>query len=389
MKRDHSVRILHVIPTCNPDAGGTIEGVRQLALALKDMGVVVEVASMDPPDAPYIATQPFKVHAVGQGVGKLWKNPALRHWLIEHGSEYERIVVDGLWQYHGIAVWQTRHQHKRPYFVFCHGMMDSWFRRRFPLKHVKKQIAWWLYQGPILRDAEAVLFTSEAERMESKNGFWPYRLKERLVQYGTAGLPASVDSVDPFFEAYPELKGKRLLLFLGRIHVKKGCDLLIRSFAKVAGRDPNLDLVFAGPDNTNWRPELEAIGKELGVSERIHWLGMIGGDLKWQTFLAAEAFTLPSHQENFGVAVAEALSASLPVLISNKVNIWREIVADGAGFAEPDDQSGSDRLLENWESLTAQAKQKVRAATRPCFEANFEIGHAARKLIEVYGLEVS
>lgn len=381
--------MLHVIASADLEAGGPIEAVRQLAVALKNEGVTVEAVTTDPPNAPFLDKVPFKVYPMGPAsLGIFSYCPKLRDWIAEHGSEYDCIVVNNLWQYTGVAVYKTRRRHKRPYFVFCHGMMDAWFRRRYPLKHLKKQLFWWFFQGPVLKHAEKVLFTCEEERVQSHNGFWPYHVREQVVQFGTAGMSASVTSAEPFFEAFPKLKGKRFLLFLGRIHIKKGPDMLIPAFAKIAAKHPDLDLVFAGPDQTNWRPVLEKMAADLGVAERIHWLGMVLGDLKWQTFLAAEAFVLPSHQENFGIAVAEALSAGLPVVISNKVNIWREIVDGGAGIAEPDDQAGTDRLLESWTSMSPAEQKALRDRARPCFDENFEVGKAARSLMKVCGLDI-
>ncbi len=382
-------RILHAIPSCDLSLGGPIEGLCQLARSLQEFGVDIEAVSMDAPGAPFLSSLPFPVHAVGPGQGKFGYCPGLDDWLRDHGHEYDAIVVDGLWQYNGVAVMKTRAAHKRPYFVFTHGMLDGWFRRRYPLKHVKKQVFWWAFQSKVLRHAKSVLFTCEEERIQSQNAFWPYRFTEKVVGYGTAGVPAEIRETGgtAFLDAFPKLRDRRYLLFLSRIHEKKGCDLLIRAFAKIARKETDLDLVMAGPDQTGWQKELEAMARELGVADRVHWTGMISGDVKWMAFLSAEAFTLTSHQENFGVAVAEALSCGTPVLLSNKVNIWREIVGDGAGLATPDDQAGADRLLTQWVSKLIAERAAMRPIARRCFEERFEISIAARKLLEAYGLE--
>ena len=108
------------------------------------------------------------------------------------------------------------------------------------------------------------------------------------------------------------------------------------------------------------------------------------GDEKWGAFQASEAFILPSHQENFGISVAESLSASLPVLISNKVNIWREIEQDGAGLVENDDPQGTYSLLKRWLALDARERAEKREIARACFLEHFEISGAAQSLIQVY-----
>jgi len=102
--------------------------------------------------------------------------------------------------------------------------------------------------------------------------------------------------------------------------------------------------------------------------------------MKWGAFRAAEIFVLPSHQENFGIAVAEALATGVPALISNKVNIWREIEVDGAGLVSEDDLKGTCKLLQSYLELPALKKQAMRLAARECFEARFEIKKAAETL---------
>jgi glycosyltransferase involved in cell wall biosynthesis len=105
--------------------------------------------------------------------------------------------------------------------------------------------------------------------------------------------------------------------------------------------------------------------------------------VKWGAFHAAEAFVLPSHQENFGVAVVEALACGVPVLISNRVNIWREVVCDGAGLADTDDLAGTTRLLRRWLGTAPAEREKMRERARRCFAERYEIGRAAQRVIEV------
>ena len=137
------------------------------------------------------------------------------------------------------------------------------------------------------------------------------------------------------------------------MHVKKGCDLLLRAFHRVLaeGRSTNFQLVMAGPHDGAYGEEMLRLTQELSLGDRVTWTGMLSGDLKWGAFYAAETFVLPSHQENFGVSVVEALACGRPVLISNKVNIWREVSEDGAGLVDEDDLPGTVRLLERWAAI--------------------------------------
>jgi glycosyltransferase involved in cell wall biosynthesis len=204
------------------------------------------------------------------------------------------------------------------------------------------------------------------------------------VSYGTvapAGDPAL--QREAVFKEYPILRNKRLFLYLSRIHQKKGCDLLIQAFAEVANRDESLHLVMAGPDQTGWQKDLVELSRNLGIESRITWTGMLSGDVKWGAYHAAEAFVLPSHQENFGVVVAEALACGLPTLISNKVNIWREIETDEAGIIADDTLDGTISLFEKWLGMDTAAQALMRQKTVTCFEYRFEMGKAAQNLIDV------
>jgi glycosyltransferase involved in cell wall biosynthesis len=177
-----------------------------------------------------------------------------------------------------------------------------------------------------------------------------------------------------------------VLLFLSRIQEKKGCDILIKAFAKLAAQHPKLHLVMAGPDQTGWVQTLKTLAQELGIAERVSWPGMLKGDMKWGAFYASDAFILTSHQENFGIVVAEALGCGLPVLISDKVNIWREIEADGAGIVNSDTVEGSVQTLQTWLALGPDARQQMALQAKATFAKRFTVKamceslcHAIRK----------
>ena len=188
-----------------------------------------------------------------------------------------------------------------------------------------------------------------------------------------------------FLERFPALRGRKFLLFLSRIHEKKGCDLLLGAFREIAGAHPDLDLVLAGPDQEGLRASLEAYADSAGIGSRVHWPGMLLGDLKWGAFHAAEAFVLPSHQENFGIAIAEAIACRLPVLISDKINIWSYIAEDGTGFVEEDTPAGTLRLLERWLALSPTERAVMRNRTDASFERRFSMRTCAaniRRLVD-------
>jgi len=376
------MKILRIISTVNPKAGGPVEGIRQITPLLSRLGHTTEVISLDDPAASWLADFPTPVHALGPGRTGYCFSPRLVPWLRANADRYDVVIVHGLWQHGGFGAWQALHTSETPYFVYTHGMLDPWFNRTYPLKHLKKSLYWPWAERRVLRDARAVLFTSEEERRLARQSFPGYRCREQVMSYGTSSPPGDPPALRRrFFESHPDLEGQRLLLFLSRIHPKKGCDLLLAAFASVADTDPDLHLVMAGPAEPSLQAELERQAQARGIASRVTWTGMLSGDHKWGAFYAADAFVLPSHQENFGIAVAEALACGLPVLISDKINIWREIVEDGVGIVAEDTEAGTTRLLRDWLALTPDAAQQMREQARSCFLARFEIGAAAESLV--------
>lgn len=376
------MRILNVISTVAPDSGGPSESLRQVGKLLKDQGHTVEVASADPSSADYLRGFPFPVHALGPGTKLFRYSAKLRDWLIANAGNYDALIGRGLWEHHGLALRAAALRARKPYWVFSHGMLDPWFNRQFPLKAIKKRL-FWPWQHAVLRDAEGVLFTCEEERILARESFRPYQVREKVVSYGTARPPDRPDEQrSAFADAFPRTQGKRLLLFLGRLHPKKGCDLLLQAFAdRYQGGDAPL-LVMAGPDKDGYRDHLQQLARQLKIDDRIVWTGMLQDARKWGAFRSAEAFILPSHQENFGIAVVEALACGVPVLISKAVNISREVEVDGAGFVEADSLEGARELLRRWEETDGSSRSLMSERALACFESRFTVERAAESLLE-------
>lgn len=380
-----TMKSLHVIASLDPKMGGPVEGLKQLAKALEARGVEIEIVCCDPPDAPWLTEFDFiRIHALGPARFGYHYTSKLVPWLKAKAKNYNAVIVEGLWQYHSFAVWRALRGTQTPYFVFTHGMLDPWFKKAYPLKHLKKWLYWPWAEYRTMRDAEAVLFTCEEERLLARDSFWLYKARESVVSYGTGLPPQNAEELTAiFYKTYPALRGKRIFLFLSRIHPKKGCDLLLNAFAERAQENKDLHLVMAGPDQTGWGAKLREQAKKLGIAERITWTGILQGDRKWGAFYASEVFCLPSHQENFGIVVAEALACGKPVLISNRVNIWREIETDSVGLIEADTEAGTRRLLQRWLETSEEDKRKMRENTKKCFLARFHIDSVADNLVRV------
>ena len=387
------MKILHVISSIDPRGGGPIEGIKQLIKPMCDNGIYVDIVSSDLPDAYGLAdfkvysSSATKIFTIGPSYLKYRYNPRLIPWLRLNAHNYDAVIVNGIWQYHSFAVRQALAGTSIPYYVFTHGMLDPWFKYTYPLKHLKKWLYWPSAEYRVLRDARRVIFTCEDEKLLARNSFWLYKVNESVTAYGVSNPPSNGDELaNKFLVHFPQLQGKRIALYLSRIHEKKGCDLLIEAFAKVASQDYCLHLVMAGPDQCGWVTQLKAQAEKLGVAHRITWPGMLQGDMKWGAFYAAEVFCLPSHQENFGIVVAEALACGKLVLISNKVNIWREIEEYGGGLVANDTLSGTVYLLQQWLNMSEEQIEATKVKALLCFQNCFHVQKAADRLLEIIHL---
>jgi glycosyltransferase involved in cell wall biosynthesis len=347
----------------------------------------VEIISLDAPADSWVQDCPMTVHALGPGRGNYGYAPRFSRWIQERHAKYDAVIVQGLWQYSSFGVWRALRGTATPYFVFPHGMLDPWFKRTYPLKHLKKLLYWPWAEYRVLRDAAAVLFTSEEEQRLARESFSLYRCNEVVVSYGTAAPEVDFAGArEDFFTSSPHLRDQRFLLFLGRLHEKKGCELLLDAFAAMrssAVADQSLHLVLAGPcADEEYQRHLKRMAPN---SSTVTFTGMLAGNRKWGAFSAADAFILPSHQENFGIAVVEALACGTPVLISNKVNIWREIAADEAGYVENDDLAGTARLVDRWVGTPPNVRAAMKGNARACFARHFEINRATDSLLKALG----
>jgi len=390
------VRVLHVIKTIDPRWGGPIEGVFSSSEVWFQNGHERNIVCLDPPSASWLNQARAPTQAVGLD-GRVYAtlcrlipwlrygySPHLVRWLRANAGAYDAVIVNGLWNYSSFGAWRALHDMPVPYFVFTHGMLDPWFNTAYPIKTFFKSIFWRLIEHKVLRDAKGVMFTCEEERRLAHRSFTPYRAREFVVGYGTRDVSGDSNvQRSAFLAKAPATEGRKLILFLSRIHEKKGIDLLVKAFARCAESHPEYDLVIAGPDQSGLRASLTRLAEECGVAKRIHWPGMLSGDAKWGAFRAAEFFVLPSHQENFGIVVAEAMAVGKPLLITNKVNIWREVEADGAGIVVDDDLDAVTNGLARMLAMTHVERATAGVAARRSFLERYDLERNALALLDV------
>jgi glycosyltransferase involved in cell wall biosynthesis len=223
---------------------------------------------------------------------------------------------------------------------------------------------------PILRDAAAIHYTSEAEKLEAS------RIGGTIVLQKSAVIPLPVEpakgNAEDFRQRFPQVAGHKVVLFLSRIDEKKGIELLLDAFADVRRQISDTVLVVAGNGAANYLQKLSQQAKELAIADDVIWTGHLEGRMKWGAFAAADLFVLPSYSENFGIAAAEALACGVPTVVTGGVGIADEIKSAGGGLVvEPNVTAianALEQLLSN-ESRRRDLSEKGRGLARLRFSS--------------------
>lgn len=320
------MNILHVIRDLSRATGGPVNALIGLAEAQVALGHRVTILATDRGEDK-MAPQGVEVRlAAGRG-GWSW-SPALSAMAADLAQEVDIVHGHMVWDYPVWAAARQARRHGTPFILRPCGQLDNWSLSQKPFKK-KVYLA---TMGSVARMASAIHFTSDGERQASLGA-----IGDRPTLVIPLGVPheAYMDQLSPgaFAARFPALRDKRIVLFLGRLHPKKQPEVAIDAFHRVAVLDESLHLVLAGPSEAGYRTELAARAAGLGITDRVTFTGLLRGEGVREAYSAAQVFMLPSLQENFGIAVAEAMAASCPVIISDQLDLADDISAAGAGVA--------------------------------------------------------
>jgi glycosyltransferase involved in cell wall biosynthesis len=288
---DHIMRIIHILPTRAKEYGGPISVAEAMAEEANKKGLE---CSVYPPI-------------------KLQKFPFGLIYLYREIKKADIVHMHGLWNINCTLAAFLSQAFNKPYIVTPHGMLDKWALRQ---SKFKKWIYGHLIEMRNLRLAATLHFLNDEEKNEA--GGYGVNFRNSLV------LPNGIDPALYKFlpdksiltDKHPEIKNKITALYLGRLHPKKGCNLIIPALAEVLKSNPNIHLLIAGPDQNGYQSKLLEQVKMLNLISNVTFLGMVSGVYKLQVFSSADFFILPSHQEGDSIAVKEAMACGLPVIIT-------------------------------------------------------------------------
>jgi glycosyltransferase involved in cell wall biosynthesis len=359
------MKLLHVATTLGPKNGGAAVACIELCIALAERGHQVEIftTAIDIPlNWDVRRNQPFNYRGVNihffqvWGLNYYWVSPALFVALWKKIRTFDVIHIHSLYRIHlPVTAWICRF-FRRPYLVKPHGSLDPFL---FKYRRWRKLPHEFLFDRSAFAHAAAIHYVANEERILAESTKLVTGLKNKgvvvpsavIVPEGTSlvGINngnVSRLAVERLILRFPELEDKVIILFLGRLNFKKGIDILIPAFAIVKKAISNAHLLFVGPDTDGYGSQIKIWLREHDVVAETTFTGMLLGDEKAAAFQMASVFVLPSYTENFGIAIVEAMSYGTPVVISNKVNIWREIAEAGAGLVtECDVVQTADAIL--------------------------------------------
>lgn len=268
------MKVLHVISSMNPVQGGTCQGIRNSIPEMQKMGIENEVVCFDATDAEYLGKDSFVIHTLGKANNPWGYNEALIPWLNNNFHSFDVVIINGIWLYHSYATYKAWTAYKKinkkhpKLFVMPHGMLDPYFQkaRDRKLKAIRNLIYWKLIEKNVINNVDGILFTCEEELCLARESFKPYHPKKELnVGYGIQPPPPYSEKMIQAFSAKAiGWTNKPFLLFLSRIHEKKGVDLLIKTYLKLEAEVQYLpQLIIAGPLNTVYSEEMQKLA-EIG-----------------------------------------------------------------------------------------------------------------------------
>ncbi len=382
------MKILMTIPAVGPVYGGTSKAVLELSQALGQRGIELDVVTtnlngdrpLDVPTDTWVTAENYRIRYFTNARGaKYVMNGGLIGWLRENLDAYDLIHHNTLFApMISAAAWICRKRGK-PYVMTPHGMLDTWALK---YKAWKKTPYFRVIEKPLLDRASGIqTITSTETAQVGKLGIraTPFLVPNGVHTEAYTG-PATGDL---FLETFPEMKGKRIILFLSRIDPKKGLDRFIPAFAKVRKDHPDAAFVIAGPDLVNYKPTVEGFLAEHGCADAAMFPGMLGGDLKRSALAAAELYVLPSYSEGMSMSVLEAMACGLPCLFTTGCGFPEAAAADAARIVEPEIDAFARALGDLLAHPGAARVMGDRART--FIEDQYTWRRAAEKMHAAYG----
>ncbi len=377
------VKLLRVISSLDPKTGGPPHGIKSITPFLEELNIDTTIVCLDNDANEFIKNTTLDIIALNEKKTPWQYNSRLYNWLLNNLTNYDAVIVHGIWLYHTYAVTKAIKTLKTrnnlldlTYFIYPHGMLDTYFQsnKTRKLKALRNYIYWHLIEHKNIAIADGLIFTSEEEKNIAARTFTNYKPKQTLnLGYG---INVPKNTIKRIVE-------NDYFIFLGRYHPKKGIDTIVNAYKKLLDANEVIPkLMIAGPGlNTPYGQYIQKLVNDNSVlANCIELIDMVSGEEKWNLLTNAKAMILWSHQENFGISVAESLSVGVPVLISKQVNIWSEIVENNAGIADNETMDSLVETIKTFCTLSKNEYYEMSISAKKTYEALYNPGNYAKRL---------
>lgn len=384
------MNVLHVIDAVSWQYGGTTATLLPLCDALaRTPGLRIEVAATDADGPGRRLTEPpacaARIRLFRKDFGNTWKFSAgLHRWLARHVRDYDLVHVHGVWSFSTTAACRHARRQRVPYILFPHGMLSAYSWSRSPVSAIQKRAYWRLVERANANGASRLQLTSAGEGRDME----PLRLAPpvTVIPLGLEPVAWGAQPEPGWLRAqlHGKDRGRPIVLFLSRLHPKKGVvDFLLPAFRAVRG---DAFLVIAGgpdPHAPGHAAEVAAAVTALELADRVHLLGPVAPADRWRAYDGADVFVLPSRQENFGLVVTEAMARGVPVVASEHVHSSEHLaLAGGAGVTIP---LRPEALAEAVDRLLADPAERARmGAAGRRYAATLRWGRVADQVVTMY-----
>lgn len=338
------MKVLHVIPYMHESAGGPPAVVANLVKHMAPLGCEPRIvftplfSSGDASSLVRDVNQIAPAMMLERAGLQLFGDKRARAQVAEMVKSSDIVHVHTLWNPLNRLAFDACLHHRRPYVLMPHGMLDPY---SLGIRRWRKRVYMAAVEGDHLRRARRMIYTtSEEQRLADSQ-------VPKLPDGAVVHLGAEAPTVDPigmateFIDAFPIVRNRRQLLFLGRLHEKKGLDRILSALPEIVHVHPDIILTIVGSGSPQFEQTIRLEIERLALGDRVLLAGFLQGTLKWGAYTSASLFLLPSQQENFALSVAEAMHAGLPVIVSDKVNTWPLVNDAGAGIVIPDPLTGA------------------------------------------------
>lgn len=375
--------VVHVISSVDPRAGGTTTQLAALVRAQVELGMTVTVVStyladFDPSAAEAMQNAGAYVELVGPSTTVMAWHPKLSRVLRSVMVNNNLVHIHGLWEeiQHRAAV--ISREMGLPYLFSLHGTLEPWSMHQ---SRFKKQIYMAVRMKRNLAGAAALHY---ADRVEQElTATWKLS-NPAIIQPYAIDLDAfeRVPSPGLFRRAFPQIGNAPYVLFLGRLHPRKGLDVLIPAFK--FGAPPNTMLVIAGPSaEPEYENDLHSLVKQHDLTDRVVFTGMLEGNIRTAAYAEAQLCVVPSHSDNFGTTAIESLACGTPVIVSDHVALSRTIAMNHVGEVCALESHHLAKIIQAWMNDPDRCQQSGHRGKEWVFE-NFNARKASLSWAQHY-----